>query len=325
MNKKVRVLFVYDEIRTFIKRDWELLNNRFDVKPLKYNGKKDLTKLIWGILITDVSFSWFALGHATVSVLLSKLFMKRSIVIAGGWDVKTLPEINYGAMLNPDRIRKTKFTLKHADRVLAVSNSTKEDVLHWCTESNVETVYLGFDSTKYNSLEKKDIVISVATSSWHNLKVKGIETFVKAAAFLPEATFMLIGPQIDDSIDYLKSIATPNVIFKGYTQQKELTTLFGEAKVYVQVSAQESFGSALAEAMLCECVPVVTKRGALPEVVGETGFYVEYGEPEITSQKIKQALESNNGHAVRERIKNLYPISKRKEKIVEIVNSLYLK
>jgi len=29
---------------------------------------------------------------------------------------------------------------------------------------------------------------------------------------------------------------------------------------------------ALAEAMCCECVPVVTKKGALPEVVGDTGL-----------------------------------------------------
>jgi glycosyltransferase involved in cell wall biosynthesis len=323
MSKDIRVLFIYTDLSTFVQRDLGILRKKYMVKSLKYSGKKDLFTMIWGILTTDLSISWFALGHATSAVFMSKILRKKSIVIAGGWDVKILPEINYGAMLNSDRIRKTKFTLKYADRILSVSNSTKEDVLYWFKESNVETVYLGFDFTRYGPLEKKDLVISVGTICWHNLKVKGIETFVKTAAFLPEITFMLIGPQIDDSIDYLKSIATPNLIFKGYTQNEELSTFFGEAKVYVQVSAQESFGSALAEAMLCGCVPVVTKRGALPEVVGNTGYYADYGNPEITAQKIKEALESTEKrHAARERIKTLYPLWKRKDKISEIIDEL---
>jgi len=47
--------------------------------------------------------------------------------------------------------------------------------------------------------------------------------------------------------------------------------------------------------MLCECVPVVTKNGALPEVVGDTGFYVAYDDERDVAEGIKKALKSEKG------------------------------
>ena len=307
---------------TFISKDLEILNKHFDVILLKYTGKKDLIKLAKGVLTTDLNYSWFALGYATAAVFFSKIFRKKSIVVAGGFDVVSMHEIGYGAMLCPKRRRRTKFTLKYADKIIAVSKSTKKDTLKWMKNANIETVYHGFDSSKYSSKEKEKIVVSVGKSSWTKLKVKGIETFIKSAKCLPDVHFILIGPHDDDSINYLKTNASSNVEFIGYIPFEELLSYFEKAQVYVQVSAQESFGSALAEAMLCKCVPVVTERGAIPEVVGDTGFYVPYGDPELTAQKIEEALKSDKGKMARGRIKTLFPLEKREEKLVKIINEL---
>lgn len=308
-------------MRTFVKKDLEILKEAFEVRTLKYSNKKDIPKLIWGVLTTDVNFSWFALGYATTAVFLSKLFGKKSIVVAGGWDVVNMPEIGYGAMQGSKRIRYTKFTLKYADKVVAVSESTKKDVIKWVNNSNVEVVYHGFEIDQKQFM-KEDLVITVATSSWQTIKLKGLDTFVMTARFLPDMRFMIIGPQIDDPIDYLKNLAPPNVEFIGYTPYEKMIQFFAKAKIYVQVSAQESFGSALAEAMLCKCVPVVTNRGALPEVVGDAGFYVPYGDPEHTAEKIIEALKSDKGKVARKRIKTLFPLEKRKEKLIMIINEI---
>ena len=87
MTRKTKILFIYDEMRTFVKKDLENLQKHFIVKPLKYTSKKDVIKILYGVLTTDVSFSWFALGYATVAVFFSKMLRKKSIVVAGGWDV----------------------------------------------------------------------------------------------------------------------------------------------------------------------------------------------------------------------------------------------
>ena len=72
----------------------------------------------------------------------------------------------------------------------------------------------------------------------------------------------------------------------------------------------------MAEGMLCGCVPVVTDRGAIPEVVGDTGFYVPYGDPEATAEAIKEALNSNKGKQARERIKKMFPIERRERELI---------
>jgi len=79
----------------------------------------------------------------------------------------------------------------------------------------------------------------------------------------------------------------------------------------------------LAEAMLCKCVPVVTNRGAIPEVVGDTGFYVPYGDPKATAEGINKALNSNLGKQARQRILTHFPVQKREEELLKILHNLH--
>lgn len=308
---------------TFVKADLNALSQIYDVRTFKYNSKKDILKLLFEVLRTDLNYSWFVLGYTSIAVLFSKLFHKKSIAVAGGWDVVSMPEINYGAMQSSKRRRKTKFALDYADRILAVSESTKREVISWSPNSKVVTVYNGINPGFYvPKNNKKNLVLTVGGVTWGTVHKKGLETFVKSAKYLEGIEFVLAGKHFDDSHKYLESIASPNVRFTGYIFSDELLDLYQSAKVYVQVSAHESFGCSLAEAMLCECVPVVTERGALPEVVGDTGYYVDYNDPEATAQMIEKALASNKGPDARMRIKELYPVNKRKDEIIEIIEEL---
>ena len=313
IKDKGRGLFIYNNLTTFIKRDLNVLKDTFEVKPLRYGGKKDFPKLLKGIIATDFNLSWFALGHATSAVLLSRIFGKKSVVIAGGWDVVSMPEIGYGAMRSRKRIRKTKYALNHADKVLAVSMSTKKDVMQW-VDRDVDVIHLGFDPEEFKPLgNKENLVITVANISKDTIKLKGLETFLKTARILPEYKFAVIGRHSDDSIDYLRSTSPNNVEYPGHLSNNSLLAYYRKAKVYCQLSYQESFGSALAEAMLCQCVPVVTSRGALPEVVGDAGLYVKYGDVKGTVKAIDDAMKMKNGEDARNRIKDRFPIKKRAE------------
>lgn len=330
MNRKIRVLFVYRSLGTFVKKDLEILKKHFNVKTVHYLGPKSLPiiwlKILKGTLWADITFSWFANIHALLAVAFSKMLEKKSIVATGGYDVAKMPEINYG-LINAHIAKffpKCSFNL--ADRVLTISNSAKGEVLrHSRTNSRkIRTVYLGLEYERYKSKGKKevDLVITVSRVTNSNLKRKGIETFVKSANFLPRARFVLIGEHIDNSVDYLRTIASSNVQFTNFVTCVELLNYFQKAKVYVQVSAHEGFGLSLAEAMLCECVPVVSERGALPEVVGDAGFYVPYGNPEATAEAIKKALKSDKGEEARKRIQNTFPQEQREKELVQIMKDL---
>lgn len=332
----IKILFVRPFKSSFIQKDLDILQRHFKVKVIdfKHSSKKEIIKtmflMIFGVLWADVTFSWFADNHAFLAVKLSKIFRKKSVVVIGGYDVVEMPEIQYGAVLNSKFLSNLRYTLKNADKILSFSKNGVLNALKHLnpsnlTPSNIEVVYLGID--KFNLTHstykyKEDLVLTVGYVKSSNLQRKGLKTFVEAAKYLPDTNFVLIGPHMDDSINYLKSIASANVKFTGYVSDAELLNYYTKAKVYVQVSAHEGFGVAMAEAMSFECVPVVTDRGAIKEVVGDTGFYVEYGNPEQTAKAVEKALNSNKGKNAKDRIGTKFAVELREVKIIGILNSL---
>jgi glycosyltransferase involved in cell wall biosynthesis len=74
--------------------------------------------------------------------------------------------------------------------------------------------------------------------------------------------------------------------------------------------------------MACGCVPVVTDKGAIPEVVGNTGVYVSYGDAKATADGIKRALKLNDGATARQRIEKMFTIDKRREALLNAINDL---
>jgi glycosyltransferase involved in cell wall biosynthesis len=69
----------------------------------------------------------------------------------------------------------------------------------------------------------------------------------------------------------------------------------------------------------------VTNRAAIPEVVGDTGFYVGFNDPIETAEKIKLALMSDKGKAARERVKTLFPLEKRENEMIKVINEVFNK
>ena len=320
-----KILFVYTDLSSFVKTDLEILQRHFDVKIIQWTRTRDVKNMlrsIWYILRTDLSFIWFAGGHAARVVFLSKLFGKKSIVIVGGYEVANVSEINYGMMTSPKSTRKAKYVLKSADKLIAISEFSKKEILKYTSPKNVGLVYNGVDCNKFKSNDEKNdnSVITVGSK----IKLKGLDTFIESARLLLEKKFMIIGLP-EDVINYLKTSKPANVELVGVVSHDDIFQYYQKAKVYCQLSYRESFGMALAEAMACECVPVVTDNAALPEVVGDTGFYVPYGDPEATAEAIEKALNSNKGKEARKRIKNMFPIERREKELEELIYNVLLK
>lgn len=323
-GKDIKILFLYKHNRSFVKRDLEMLKKHFTVIPCFFSWKK-LFILPFLIIKADIIFIWFVSYYAFLATIFAKLFSKKVIVVTGGYDVAGEKEINYGLMLNPLLKKLVKFTLKNSHRILAVSKFNKKEIEKYLGIKNAEVLYNTIDHKKFTPLGKKEkIVITVGFISENNIKRKGLETFVKAAKYLPTVKFFLIGKPLDDSISYLRKISPKNVVFTGFVSDEELLRYYQRAKVYCQLSYYESFGMAPAEAMLCECIPVVTNRGALPEVVGDAGFYVPYGDEKATAETIKKALEAPEmlGKNARKRILKLFPYESREKKLVYIIREM---
>jgi glycosyltransferase involved in cell wall biosynthesis len=265
-SSRLKVALVYyGSFPTFIKNDYEILSRHFEVKKVKISSISDIMMLAKAINWCDLSLTWFAGKHAFPAVLLSKVLGKRSIVIAGGFDVACEPEINYGQFNLPwYENMYANYALNNADAVLAVSEFIREEVLRRSNPRTLKVVYNGIDTERFKPAgEKEDLVVTVAFGSRDQVKLKGIDAFVKAAACILKVKFLVIGLREEDVIATLPSGILENVEFLGHLSQKLLINLYQRAKVYCQLSYRDSFGFAMAEAMARECVPVVTEREIL--------------------------------------------------------------
>lgn len=263
------------------------------------------------------------------AVLFCKILRKKSIVVAGGDDVAYLPEIKYGMFSYWWKKWCPLFVFRHADLVLTVSKFNESETLKntKALYKKVKMIYHGFRAEKFKipkDIKKDKIVLTVSSISNERIKVKGLDLFIQTAVLLPETGFLLVGTDKDKASIILKKSSGKNVTFLGEVTGRDLLNIYLKAKVYVQLSIHESFGCALAEAMLCECIPVVSKTGATPEVVGDCGFYVDILNPETIAEKIKEALEATDelGKRARERIIKMFPLEKRKNELITSINEL---
>lgn len=328
MPQKKTLFLIYlapKKMVEFVKKDYKILAEEYNVKKYCYIGWKrgilDIPPIFYGILKSDASVSWFAYTQAYYAVRISKILKKKSIVVIGGFDVAE--EENPDKVLSDKQKKHIPYILDNADLLIPISQRLKDKVPNYSNQKDLKLIYHGFDYDHFRpSTLKENIVITTGYVKKDNLWRKGHESFVKAGKYLPEVKFILIGEHLDDSIEYLKSIATPNVEFTGWVSDEKLLEYMQKAKVYVQVSYHEGFGLSLAEAMLCECTPVVTKKGAIPEVVGDTGYYVPFNDPESTAHAIKMAMNLSKGKEARVRIKTLYPLSKRKKELLDSIRNI---
>ncbi len=318
---KRRIMVVYQTPAPFVMNDVQIIQKTWDIRRLQYVGKKRMPTLVSHLSKSHLVYCWFALGHATTSVLLSKILRKKSIVVAGGWDVVYLPEIDYGAMKSPRRIGKTRFALGNADKVLAVSESTKERVLDW-VDRDVEVVYNGVDTEKFTPKgERENLVLTVAgVSNEVTYRVKGIDVFLKVAERNPDIDFAIVGSHSPEWESRLRNMASRNVNITGGMSERNLIEQYRKARIYAQLSYHESFGVALAEAMSCGCIPVATNRFALPEVVGDAGSLVDYGDVEGTEEAINRNISGKNGERARQRIKSKFDLKAREVRLTKIIS-----
>lgn len=329
MAEKANVTYVFPGKSSFVQQDLEILERNFEVSTVDVGKKKTnfaqkipiVIKIVQKIAKSDVSFAWFANNHAYAIVKLSKIFGKKSIVVVGGFEVAEEKEIGYGGLLDPILRKRIEYVLNNADLIISVSKFSEKEIRRISKPNNLKLIYNSVDTNKFQfKPEKENVVITVCMVNQDNVVRKGLNTFVDSAAYLPETRFVLIGKWIDESIDDLKKKASGNVEFTGFVSDEELIKWYQKAKVYCQLSYYESFGVTITEAMACECIPVVSDRGAVSEVAGDTGFVVPYGDPEATAEAIKKALSSKNGPAARKRVLELFNTEERERKLV---NSIY--
>jgi len=327
VNEKLKILLVYNHDRSFVKKDMSILKKHFEVETYFYKKDKNLYKLKKLVRWCNVVYCWFASYHGLKATFLAKKHNKKVITVASGYSVANLPEYNYGLAAKAYIRWIPRYIIKHSDTVIAVSESNKREILEIYPHGRVVVIPHGFDAKKFKLGKKKEgIVITVGAVDKISLRRKGIDKFIETAQYFPEILFVVIGKINVELGKFFKKIPT-NIKLTGFLSDEELLRWYQRAKVYAQFSFHEAFGCSVAEAMLCGCIPVVTDRYALPEVVGDCGLVVNYWNKNEAIEKIEKALNfpPETGKRARKRIIENYSMEKREERLKELIEEMVRK
>lgn len=323
-----RVLLVHNNPARFVLIDRNLLGERWLVtERYERNPRVNVVTLAQAVYSCDLVFCWFASWHSLAPVLLAKILHKPSVVVVGGYDTANLPEVGYGSQRGGLRRRVSRTVIHNATQLVVNSESARLETERnvGISQDRITVIYHGISPLSLGATQKREPIILTVGGVWQeNLLRKGLLPFVQTAKYLPDKQFMLAGKWYDNSIENLRALASKNVTFTGYLTDENLEALYMRSAIYVQASLHEGFGLSVAEAMSAGCIPVVTRVGALPEVVGNAGIYSESNNPSDLSTAITAALSMDERLRLeaRERILTLFPIERRRKAIHELVDEL---
>jgi glycosyltransferase involved in cell wall biosynthesis len=272
--------------------DQAILSERYAVTPFHYRySPGNMLRLIRAIRQHDFVFAWFASPMAAVAVLAAEQLGKKSIIVAGGYDVADYAPLKHGMAHRPLQRPFARYALEHADLVLPVSHFNERELLRFARPRRHIRVENAVDLPVVNveGPRRRQVVTAGALDALYS-PLKGHDVLIEAARHLPDVRFVIAGPSRDRTLELYRAVAPPNVEFPGMMPHEKLVALFVESSVYAQLSLYESFGVAVAEAMWCGCTPVVSDQEALLEVVGDTGGIVRDRDPVAAARAIERAL-----------------------------------
>ena len=319
------LLLAYSNFPRFVRIDRDLLAERHEMEEYAQPGVVPRPlEVVRKVHRADALVVWFASWHAFLPLLVARVVRTPSLLIVGGFDTASMPEIGYGFQQGGIRRLLARACMRLATRLMTNSEYSREELRR--TAGFEATVVHHGVPDPFGSLPegpRERLAVTVSNVARIALERKGLRRFVEAGAHLPDVELLLVGAWTDDAADELRALASPNVRLTGRLSDEELDDVLRRASVYVQASRHEGFGMGVAEAMLAGCVPVVTDAGALPEVVGDAGVVVG-PEPEAIADGVRQALElgPEARAAARERIATRFPLQVRRDGLLGLVDEL---
>jgi glycosyltransferase involved in cell wall biosynthesis len=189
-----------------------------------------------------------------------------------------------------------KSAVKWADRIITVSEYTKQDIIKHLNadESKIRVIYQASDH-RFHPMLKKEVVekvklkysihgkyiLSVGKSYTH----KNIPHLIKAFNNLLsresiEHQLVLIGDKFwgPANLETQKTIAELNIEKKinwiGFVDDEDMPAIYNGAELFAFPSYFEGFGLPLLEAMSCGVPVVASNVTSIPEVIGDAGLLV---------------------------------------------------
>jgi len=205
-------------------------------------------------------------------------------------------------------LRKTLHAVKSADRIIAISRQTRDDLIELldADEQKIRIVYQGCNPWFYEPVdasEKERIRVKYDLPEHYLLYVGTIEarknllTIIRAMhEHRIDIPLVAVGgktPYFDRISSYMNAQQVKNICFHHHIDNADLPGIYQQSEAFIYPSSYEGFGIPVLEA-LNSGVPVITsKGGCLEETAGDGGVLVEPGNVDDLAGAIQQVLSDS--------------------------------
>ena len=200
-----------------------------------------------------------------------------------------------------------RYALRRADHVIAITESTKRDILRLVPTRDPETitvVYHGFDASRFTpianshdaevlkkyNLESGSYVLYVGALQPRKNLVRLLQAFALAKREIPDMKLVLVGARawawqsIEVAIDH--HLFREDIIVTGAVSAEDLPSWYRGARVFVYPSLYEGFGMPLLEAFASGVPVLTTNNSSLPEVGGDAPRYADAKDVEAMAKEL---------------------------------------
>lgn len=347
---KTTILYFYPYLSTFVKKDIKFFQEKHNVVTSGFMPKKKsytpffLIKQFFFILFnigkSKIVICKFASYHSFLPALLAKIFNKPFILINGGTDCVSFPSINYGNFNKNLQGKFTKWTYQLTSHIATLHQNLveydynyqdadfpKQGFAYHVKNLNkpISEIYNGYDADKWHKNSRKIpnsfITVAFDIGNERTNYLKGIDLILDLSVEFPDCKFCLIGA----NKEFIKKDKPKNIEVLPFLPSKQLIEHYSKSEFYLQLSISEGFPNSLCEAMLCECIPIGSDVGAIPFIIGDTGFILKKKDKNQLTELINNALKSDRKTLqtkARNRIATEFTEEKRKEKLQSLIESL---
>jgi glycosyltransferase involved in cell wall biosynthesis len=347
-----RLIYISPDYSTFVKKDINFLSKKYSIAYHNHtwNNKLllpislllQLAFLIKNIIYSKAIFVMFGGYWSILPAIFGKLFRKPVYIILGGTDCVSFPSINYGSLRKPVLKKVIEWSYKLSTRLLPVDESlVYSENLYFSAEYKMQgfkyyfptlktpfqVIHNGFDHTIFvsdiNKKRKNSFVTVAQSSDLRRIQIKGIDKILELANIFTECSFSIIGISLD-LINKLGTVPS-NIRIYEFMPFEMFKRHLEESEFYLQLSISEGFPNALCEAMLCHCIPIGSEVGAIPTIIGDTGFIVQHSETSYIAEVLKSIIVLNDekrnilANNAKNRIIENFSLSKRQESFLNML------
>lgn len=291
-GNQIKFSFQYSE-NLFLK---EILCEYHPFLPqIDFKGKNHIRKLIenWHSR-NDIRKNDFDLLHTTGENIYFEGLLKKPLVSTIH---DMIPEYY---LKNSPRLKNRKRIIQIADRIVCVSENTKQELLQYYSFTDpdkIDVIYHGISPIKVPYIDNQwgDYILFVGVrKSYKNFEF-ALEALIPLFKRNKSLRMLCTGnPFTKEEEKFISHYQLEKQIINvGFVDNNTLFSLYHHAQLFIFPSLYEGFGIPILEAFINQCPACISETSCFPEIAGDAAAYFNPKDKESILSTITKVLEDS--------------------------------